>query len=89
MHTIHKKSINGKICGLQPFLFTWGLVVNLRVVGDGEFYDHRYCFEHFEDALESLNAWDGNGLAPGQWIKLKGVVDGRGTDMLNPNIGKT
>lgn len=88
----NKRVINGVTCGLQRFLFTWALVVNVTKLegyeDDGlhEIFDFRFCFEHFEDALASINAWDGISLAPGPWIKCKGIVNGVPTDMLNPSM---
>jgi hypothetical protein len=77
-YTNVKEMPNGSLCALLPFAFTWGLVVGLEEHG----YSRRYCFEHFEDALESLASWDGEGHPGGNWIKCKGA----GIDLLNPNL---
>ena len=73
------KLVNGKLCGLLPFVFTTGLIVGLEPMG----YDHRYCFEHEHDARNALMAWTGDGHPSGPWIKLKGI----GIDLLNPEFG--
>lgn len=78
------RTVDGKLCGLLRFLFTTGLVVNL----DQDGYELRYCYEHHEDAQAALAAWDGNGHPSGPWIKLKGRVDGRLVDLLNPEMQK-
>ncbi|MDR2219770.1 MAG: hypothetical protein LBE24_04225 [Methylobacillus sp.] len=69
--THNERIINGRICGLQKFLFTTGLLTDLTFSGLIYNYSARYCYEHFEDALEALNAWDGEGDPPGNWIKEK------------------
>lgn len=71
--------INGKVCGLLPFLFTTGLMVGL----ENGFYELRYCFEAEKDARAALERWDGEGHPTGPWIKAKGV----NVDLLNPNFG--
>lgn len=76
--------IDGKLCGLQRFLFTTGLVVDL----DADGYERRYCYERHEDAEAALAAWDGAGHPPGPWIKLKGRLDGCRVELLNPEIAK-
>jgi hypothetical protein len=40
-------------------------------------YDKRYCYEHYGDAYRALHTWDGKGHAPGKWLKVKGVHEGR------------
>lgn len=57
----------GEIAGLSRFLFTTGLCIGLDETG----YRTRFCFEGYNDALQSLNAWDGEGFPPGWWIKQK------------------
>lgn len=68
---------DGRWVAIMPMLYTWGLFVNIDPVG----YSYRYCFEHAHDAVESLRTWNGEGDAPGPWIKRKGL----GRDLLNPN----
>jgi hypothetical protein len=77
----HPRFIEGKgWCALSQMLFTWALCVGLDPVGR----KYRYCFEHHKDALDSLQNWDGQGDAPGNWIKRKGL----GEDLINPNFCK-
>jgi hypothetical protein len=66
------------LCGLQKFVFTWGLVVDLSE----ESYGLRYCFETEAAARAALLAWDGQGHPGGPWIKCKGA----GVDLLNPSL---
>lgn len=82
----NKRNINGVECGILRFLFTWGLVVDITETGEGEIFEYRFCFEHYEDALESLNSWNGEGLPGGPWIKQKGLVNSVPTDRLNPKL---
>lgn len=72
------RMVNGVLCGLLPFAFTTGLMVDLREFG----YELRYCYEHEADALAALLVWDGNDHPTGPWIKCKG----RGVDLLNPEL---
>ncbi|MDM0032374.1 hypothetical protein QTI33_09580 [Variovorax sp. J22P271] len=74
----HVRQLGGKWVGLLRFNFTVGLVVGL----DGGGYDRRYCFEFAEDAIQSLDAWDGHDHPGGPWIKCKGA----GIDLLNPSL---
>ena len=57
----------GEIAGLMRFLFTTGLCVGL----DDSGYRTRFCFDGWNDAAQSLDAWDGRGFPPGWWIKQK------------------
>lgn len=63
------------LCGVQGFIFTCGLLTNLRFDGLLYDYDARYCFESRSEAMRALLAWDGTGDPPGEWIKEK--VSGR------------
>lgn len=63
------------LCGTQRFIFTTGLLTNLRFDGLTYDYDARYCYPIAKDARDALEAWDGNGDPPGEWIKEK--VHGR------------
>lgn len=65
-------------CGLQSFVYTWGLVVGMTPGG----YERRYCYENFSDALEGLRTWSGANHPAGPWIKCKGA----GIDLLNPAL---
>lgn len=73
--------IEGKgVCGINRFMFTYGLVVNLDATG----YSDRYCYHTEGEATEALSAWDGTGHPPGNWIKHKGYK----VDETNPNYIK-
>lgn len=78
------REIEGRgLCGVQRFIFTCGLLTNLRFVGLTNSYDARYCYESRADAVRALATWDGQGDPPGDWIKEK--VSGRGRDgSVNP-----
>jgi len=67
--------IGGRLCGVQRFIFTTGLLVGLRF--DALFYDYdaRYCYETAPEAVHALLTWDGRGDPPGHWVKEK--VSGR------------
>lgn len=60
----------GEWAALCRMIFTTGLVVGIDL--QEWVYRTRFCFEHYSDALASLNAWDGRGDPPGPWIKEKG-----------------
>lgn len=77
------RTVSGKLCGLQKFMFTTGLVVGLDAAG----YEYRYCFENHDQALAALEAWDGIGHPQGPWIKCKGRINGKFVDMRNPALG--
>ena len=44
---------HGKIMAIQPMLFTYALVVDLDKHG----YDHRYCYHHYQDAVNGAANW--------------------------------
>lgn len=71
-------------CCIAPFLYTWAIICNVSNDTSENHYDVRYCFEHKQEAIESLNEWTGIGHPPGNWIKHKGI-DG---DYSNPNYSK-
>lgn len=75
----HVRQIGEMHVGLLQFNFTVGLVVGLDWAG----HSRRYCYEFAEDAIEALDAWDGQDHPGGPWIKCKGA----GIDLLNPTIG--
>lgn len=60
---------DGTVLGLQKFIFTTGLMVNIAKDGC---YQHRFCFEDHQEAIKSLEAWDGTNDPTGPWIKEKG-----------------
>lgn len=51
------RMINGRLCGVQPFLFTAGLLVGF----DGMLYEYdaRYCYETAAEAVHALVTWRG------------------------------
>jgi hypothetical protein len=75
------KILNGKICGLNGYLFTTGIVVGLTELG----LERRYCFARVEDAIASFDKWDGVGHPPGNWIKMKGLYEGSFQEIHGPN----
>lgn len=58
----------GKRAGVARMLFTFGLFVGINKRGD---YESRYCYEHRDDALKALAAWDGKDDPTGPWITHK------------------
>lgn len=76
-YTDFKYIENVGLCAINRFMFTHGLLVDLSTIG----YDRRYCFHSYEEALNSLNNWDGKDHPSGNWIKAKGL----GIDLINPN----
>ena len=64
-----------QLCGVQGFMFTCGLLTNLRFDGLTYDYDARYCFPSRTEAVRALREWDGAGDPPGEWVKEK--VSGR------------
>lgn len=59
------------LCGLQHFIYTCGLLTNMRFDGVSYAYDARYCYPLLGDALCALREWDGKGDPPGDWVKEK------------------
>lgn len=76
------REVNGVVIGLSRFVYTTGILVG---VSEDTMCRRRYCYEHYWDARQALEDWDGNGHPPGPWIKLKGVDDfGAPLDELGP-----
>ncbi len=50
------------------FIYTMGLIVGLTEIG----YRKRHCYERIMDAVEALQAYNGEGDPSGPWIKVKG-----------------
>jgi|ERR1041384_7816981 hypothetical protein len=71
---------DGRWIGLQRFLFTFGLCVDLNERHGG--YETRFCYEieYAEDAVDAVMKWDGTGDPPGRWLKQKG-----GIERMNPH----
>lgn len=67
----------GEWAGIQQFMFTFGLMVGLDRYG----YRTRYCYGNLVEAVAALDAWDGKGSPPGNWI----VEKGRDGERQNPN----
>jgi hypothetical protein len=59
---------NVGVCAVLPFLFTYGLVVEIDEYG----YGGRYCFSNLGEAIAALEQWDGKDHPQGNWIKYKG-----------------
>ncbi len=59
------------VCCMQAFIFTHGLLTQVRF--DGPTYDFaaRYCYPSRADCLRALNTWDGRGDPPEGWVKEK------------------
>lgn len=70
--------------GLKHFIYTTAIVVGLDSTG----YSHRYCYEDRYEARPSLDAWDGSGDPPGNWIKRKGVGGDFGNPAYDPTKAK-
>lgn len=71
--------IPGKgICANQKFMFTTGLLYGMTRWA----YTGRYCYGTAAQAETALRHWNGEGHAPGMWIKHKGA----GIDEPNPLI---
>jgi len=71
------------LCGIQRFIFTCGLLTDLKFYEMENDYTARYCYPNEREALRALQAWDGTGDPPGPWIKEK--VSGRaGTPRSGP-----
>lgn len=60
--------IDGLVCGVTPFMFTWGFVIGLNYAG----YKYRYCFHDLLAALSALRTFDGT-QDPEDFIVRKGV----------------
>jgi hypothetical protein len=65
------RRVDGTFCAVQKFVFTAGLLVNVRMDGWTYGYDARYCYPTLEEALVALATMDGHGDPPGGWIKEK------------------
>lgn len=82
------KEVNGKIYGLFKFMFTIGLMCDLKLEScfgmNLPSYEYRYCYpyEKTEECLLALKVYDGIGDPIGSWVKQKGG----GIDRINPAI---
>lgn len=62
-------------CGLIRFLYTIGLCCNMKTETDGDFYQYRYCYKTYDEALHAISKWNGISHPPGNWIKRKGEYE--------------
>lgn len=69
----HLRVIDGQVCGLGRFIFTWAVMVDMGEDIGAAPCRRRYCYEHWAQALAALLTWDGAGDPPGPWIKMKGI----------------
>lgn len=82
------REIDGVICGLQPFMYTVGLMVNIHMedVFDKEYstYEYRFCYPHekAQEAILALSVYKYGEDPILGWIKQKGS----GIDRTNPNL---
>ena len=49
------REVDGKVCGLFRFIFTWGVIINMDDIG----YERRFCFDNYSFASKFLEEWDG------------------------------
>lgn len=54
-YIVEWKFINNQVCAIQPFMFTWGVLVNVEM----QMYEKRYCFDSLCEASGFLACWDG------------------------------
>lgn len=74
--------IDGLVCGVTPFIFTWGFVIGLDEVS----YKFRYCFHDLLAATSALHTFDGT-QDPEDFIVRKGLgVDYNPTDEFNGGL---
>lgn len=68
-----RRLIDGRVCGVQNFMYTAGLLIDLTFQGEAMFYDYsaRYCYPDVVSAVVALATWDGEGDPPGNWVKEK------------------
>ena len=66
------------VCAVRRLMFTGAIYVGITK----DTYLGRYCYATVGEALSALQAWDGSGDPPGNWIKFKGASSER----LGPGI---
>jgi len=54
---------DGRWLAVHRLLFHWTLLIDNHEFG----YEDRYCYQYYDDAVEAMNNWDGEGDAPGNW----------------------
>lgn len=52
------------ICALKRIGHTVGLFYDIDYTG----YMGHYCYHSWDEAIEAINTWDGEGRPPGNWI---------------------
>jgi hypothetical protein len=57
---------DGEICGVHPFMYTWGVLVGMSRTS----YERRYCYGTLSEALGALRDWNGIGHPVG-FITMK------------------
>lgn len=50
------KTVNGSVIGVQRFIFTYGILLDLN----NHFYRQRYCFDSLQNAIGFYNDYDGS-----------------------------
>lgn len=69
------------LCGIQKFMFTFGIISNLNEHS----YEGRWCYVTLEEAQIALKHWDGTKDPLGMWIKYKGT-SGEYSNKYHPNF---
>jgi hypothetical protein len=62
---------NQRLCCLERYIFTVGLLTHATFDYPCYRYAARYCYPTLAEAKEALATWDGKGDPPGPWIKEK------------------
>jgi len=86
-HILFARMIDGKLCCIQPMIYTMAFLVGVTFEEHSYDYDARYCYADLDGAFHALSAWDGNGDPPGPWIKEKisaRLGPGASTDAVPP-----
>ncbi len=52
---IYQKSVGNKVIGIQRFIFTYGVILDVKMWS----YGGRYCFSDLTSALGFYNEYDG------------------------------
>ena len=58
---------DGRVICLSDFMFTTGIIVDINRYG----YSHRYCYKHRNDAIASIQKWDGKEDTLKGWVAKK------------------
>lgn len=76
--------IGDNVVGLHKYFTTLGLVVGLTLIS----YERRYCYQDPAEAYLALEHYKKNPKLvhpSGNWIKVKGRMNGKILDDMNPN----